>query len=184
MFIEVVQAATKAVESENAANGVLGSLGLNWKIFIAQLINFAVVIFVVRQFIYRPLLEAMHKRTKKIEQGIANAQEYEQKLKKWDSQQQLAREKIKTEMKKMYQTAENEALQTKAELFIAAKTEAQKILTRAKEELQEEKEKTLRETKNQAAELVAEAVAKIIKEKITTTKDEALISEKLKKIKV
>lgn len=185
MLISVVYAATEAThEAEAASGGVLQTLGINWKIFIAQIINFSVVVFIMYRYVYKNLLATMQKRTAKIEKGLADAQLYDEKVKKWDGQQQMARSKVKAEIIEMYKKAEGEVKLKKDELIVAAKDEAQKVLAQAKVELQEEKERALKETKTQAADIVAQAVSKILQEKIEGKKDEQLIKDHLAKIKI
>ena len=46
---------------------LFSKLGIDWKLLIAQIINFLVLLFVLYKFAYRPILSMLEKRTKKIE---------------------------------------------------------------------------------------------------------------------
>ena len=45
IIIPIAHAAEEVAHSE-AQTGVLGTFGVNWKFFVAQLINFSIVIFI------------------------------------------------------------------------------------------------------------------------------------------
>lgn len=61
-------------------DSLLGQLGIDGKLLIAQGINFLIVLVVLRAFIYRPLLAMMKLRREKIERGLIFAEEAERKL--------------------------------------------------------------------------------------------------------
>ena len=66
------------VEEQNESEaGILGNLGLDPGLFIAQLVNFLVVLLVLWRFAYRPLLKLLSERTEKIEGGLKMAKEME-----------------------------------------------------------------------------------------------------------
>src|SRR5262245_33785531 len=68
----VTTTAAHAEDSHEAA-GPLGALGVEWNLFAAQLLNFAIVFYVMHRFVYKPLLKLLDERTAKIEQGLADA---------------------------------------------------------------------------------------------------------------
>ena len=48
---------------------LLGNLGINGKLFMAQLINFAILFFILRKFAYQPILKVLDERKDKIDKG-------------------------------------------------------------------------------------------------------------------
>ena len=78
MTPEASQLAQAAVEAaphvEAAKESVLGALGVNWKLFIAQLLNFSVVLFVMWKWVYTPLLRIIDARTARIDKGLKDAE--------------------------------------------------------------------------------------------------------------
>ena len=53
---------------------------IDWKLLIAQLINFAIVLFVLWKFAIKPLSKTMDKRTNDIEKSIDDAKKIEENL--------------------------------------------------------------------------------------------------------
>lgn len=182
MFTEIAHAATEAVAAE-ASTGVLGTLGINWKIFIAQLVNFSIVVLVLRQFVYKPLLKAMDKRTKTITLGLEDAKKYETALQELEITKRAAHQKLQTEVAQILKRAEDQAASTKQSLLLEAKQASDRLLAQAQENITQEKVKMIKEIKVEVAALVAQSLEKIIKEKIDPKKDDELIKNSLDKLK-
>src|SRR3989339_882759 len=62
----------------------LSQFGISWKLLLSQLINFALILIVLRIFIYKPLLNVLKERREKIEKGLMKAEECDVRLKEVD----------------------------------------------------------------------------------------------------
>ena len=51
-------------------NELFEQLGINWKLFLSQLVNFFILLFVLRAFVYKPFLAIIKERSKKIKEGL------------------------------------------------------------------------------------------------------------------
>ena len=60
----------EAVQTTAESAGVLGKLGVDWRLLIAQFVNFSGVALAVWRWVYRPLLKTMDERAAKIERGL------------------------------------------------------------------------------------------------------------------
>ena len=52
---------------------MLTKLGIDWRLFIAQLVNFLILFAVLRIFAWKPLVTALEDRRKRVKKGIDNA---------------------------------------------------------------------------------------------------------------
>ena len=52
--------------------GLLGKLGIDWKLFLSQAFNFFVLLGVLTFFVYKPLMTVIKERNKKIKTGLEN----------------------------------------------------------------------------------------------------------------
>ena len=59
---------------------LLHKLGIDWRLLIAQLINFSVLLFVLYKFLYHPILNILEKRRKQIEENDIRTKSLEEKL--------------------------------------------------------------------------------------------------------
>ena len=60
--------------------GILGQLGVNWRLLLTQGVNFFVLLVVLNIFVFKPLTKIIEERRKRIEFGLKGAEEAEKKL--------------------------------------------------------------------------------------------------------
>lgn len=159
---------------------LLSKLGIDYKLLVAQIINFLVLLFVLWKFAYGPILAMLEKRQKKIEKGLADAEIAGKKLEESERKQKEILRKARTEAKEIVEKSYIQAEKSKSEIAIEAKAQAEKIIAGAKAEIEQEKQKTIAEIKSEIGGLVALATEKIIGEKMDEKKDKELIESTIK----
>ncbi|MHB8871288.1 MAG: F0F1 ATP synthase subunit B [Candidatus Doudnabacteria bacterium] len=172
--------AAEANVSDVANDSVTALLGLDWKLFIAQLINFAIVLIVLWRWVFKPLGAKLEQRTAKIEKSIKESQEIQDQLKQVEQYRKAEMEKIRGEANEIVAKAQKTAEMNKEQIIAEAKKGAEKVLEQSKKELASEKEKLLAEVREEAATLVVAATEKILREKLDSKRDVELIKESLK----
>src|SRR5687767_15800392 len=73
-------AAASTGESGNVVQEISRTFGFNTAHFIAQLISFCIVAFLLHRFAYKPILTVLEERRQKIAEGLANAEKIKQEL--------------------------------------------------------------------------------------------------------
>lgn len=82
---------------------------LNWSTFILEIINFLILIWILKRFFYKPLLDVIARRRAGIEKKLEDAQslhdeakalqkQYESRLTDWDQERQAARKTLDEEI--------------------------------------------------------------------------------------
>lgn len=156
------------------------ALGLNWKILFAQLVNFAILIWVLHKFGYVPLIKFLEDRKKKIEKGIKNAELSKETLAQAGEKEKEIILKAKKEAQKIISSGEEIAKKNKEEIIKKAEEDAARIAQLAAEKNEQEKHKIIAEAKSEIANLVVLATEKIIHEKMDSEKDKELINQIIK----
>lgn len=162
---------------------LFSALGLNIKILLAQLVNFAVLVFVLWKFGYKPILKFLDERKNKIEQGILDAQKAEERLKEIAVREKKIFKKAKKETLAILEEANQTGERNKEKMITRAKEEIGQIINEEKAKIQAEKAETLRDIKREVSGLVIEAVEKIMEEKVDEKKDCELIKKIVKNLK-
>lgn len=173
---------TAYAADSSSASGPVQMFGLDWKLFIAQLVNFSIVLFVLWKWVFGPLGQKLSERTEKIEKSLAQARDIEQQHREAQEQKIAELEKTRKEAAEIIARAEKLAQQSKAEILAEARESAEKIAAQNKVQLEDQKAKMLREIKEEAANLVVMATEKILREKLDPKKDEKIIKEALKNL--
>src|SRR3989344_2524115 len=87
-FISIAQAAEEI--AQKAANSPVGVLGLEAKLFIGQLVNFAILLFVFWKWILPNIVKGLQSRKERIEKSLLDAEKVEkEKLEfaKWKNEE-------------------------------------------------------------------------------------------------
>ena len=82
---------------------------LNWSTFVLEIINFLVLIWILKRFLYKPVLGVIARRRAEIEKTMTDAealqanaekmkQQFEGRLAKWDQERQQARDALAREI--------------------------------------------------------------------------------------
>lgn len=141
---------------------MLTKLGIDWKLFIAQLFNFMILFIVLRIFAWKPLLLALEERRAKIKKGITDADKAAKKLLETEKEKDEVLAKARNEAMKIVELAEQKASGFKDEKLRMAREEIDHQLKEAKEIIKNEKAATYDALKGDVARLVSDATGKIV----------------------
>lgn len=158
----------------------IATLGLNWKIFIAQLINFAVILFVLWRWVFTPVAKKLQERTDRIEKSMrdaASTEKEKQDFEHWKNEQMI---NTRHEASVIISKAQADAVKAKDEIISQTKEEQQRLIDQAKKQIEQEKILQLQAAKSELADLVVGATEKIIRQKLDGKRDEELIKDMLK----
>ena len=157
---------------------------IDWKILVGQIINFAILFFVLKTFVYHPFLNLLKSRREKIEEGINKSIEADNRLGKIDELKSAIEKKGEEEKKKILSQAEAEAKKRVEESTKKAEEERSVLLVKARKEAEDLKEKEKEETKKQTIDNAFALAEKLLKEEIDEKKGKQITEEFLKKLKV
>lgn len=141
---------------------LLSKLGIDWKLLIAQIINFGILILVLGKFVYRPLLNMLNERQQKIEKGLEEAKKGEALLKQIEAIEKERKEATSREVAVMINKAMEEAERVKQDIMKEAQAQAEDLLKRAKLQTEEMKANIVKEVKSEVSELILFAMAKVL----------------------
>ena len=119
---------------------ILSKLGIDWKLFVAQLVNFTLLMLVLHRFVYRPILAALQKRTATIEKSIQDAQKVGERLLETEEMQAAILGKAKQEAQNLVAEAEKRAEAKRQALLEKTKAEVASVIADAKRQIASEKE--------------------------------------------
>jgi F-type H+-transporting ATPase subunit b len=162
----------------------LGNIGFDWRIAIANFINFVIVYFLLNKFVFKPLTKTLDARRAKIESGLQHADDAIK-----------IRDKATAERNQILRNARQEAgeilanAREKEQKVISGSTdkataEAQKIIVEAKQKAVDEHDTMTRNFKSEAASLVVAAAEKLLQDDIVSDQKQAVARKYLSQVKV
>jgi F-type H+-transporting ATPase subunit b len=136
--------------------------GISWKLLLSQLINFALILIVLRVFVYKPLLKVLDERKEKIKNGMMKAEECDIRLKEVDT---MAKNKLKEADEKcialISQTDEiKKRLET--EVLLKVKQKEEELIKKAEGLAENQKKEMYEKLKKEATGIIRFAIAKAI----------------------
>ena len=120
---------------------ILKDFGVNPVLLVAQIVNFLIILFLLKKFMYKPVLDMLKKREDQIRNGLKNAEEGEKKLTDALEKERQILHKAQEKAKKILADSKLESQELRDETILAAKKEAEKIITQAKETIEQEEKK-------------------------------------------
>ena len=160
--------------------GIVGMFGLNWKLFLAQLVNFGIVLFVLWKWVFKPVTKGLSDRTEKIEGSLKEAERIAKDRETFESWKQGEMGTVRTEASAIITEAKQTAESLRAAALKATSDEQTRLVEQAREKLAQEKTAMIESAKSELADIVVQATSTILKAKIDPAKDKALIDEALK----
>jgi len=159
--------------------GGFASLGINPSLLFVFVINFIILYFLLRIFLYKPVLKMLDERARRTKEGMelaeATKKEYEQA--KADVQKQI--EKGRLEAQAVITQAMQVGERLKEESRQEATKQAQVIIDRARTELEAERDKIVDNLRREFVNISISAAEKVIKETLDKEKHRKLIEETL-----
>jgi len=137
---------------------LLHSLGIEWHILIAQIINFAILLGVLVKFVYRPVLKVIDER----KEGVAKALDREEKAVAKLAAAENDREKIlaqaRVEASALIEEAKRDGEEVKQRLLASAKEEIAREKSAVEKKNREDRARLLTEVKGEIGSLVVSTI--------------------------
>ena len=163
---------------------LLTNLGIDYRLIIAQLVNFAILLAVLYRFLYKPVLKLLHDRSTKIESGLKNAEAVEVKLKEAAALFETKTREARAEASKLFDAAKKDVDLLRADLIVKAQKESDQIIEAGRARLAVEKEKMMHEAEHELSDLVEQATSHVLGQVMTPEMDKRLIDEAVQKVRI
>lgn len=156
---------------------IITTFHIDWHLMLAQLINFAIVAFVLWRFAVKPLLKVMTARSKEIQQSLEQAKQIEQELKGMDDKKAEAEVEAKRRAQIIVDEAMQEAGKRRQEILEQVRVEAAEAVTSARRQMEAEREVAVGDLRREAARLVTLAVTRVFGKLKVSDIDKELVNE-------
>ncbi len=152
-------------------------------LFFWQTLLFLALLFLLRKFAWKPILNAVNERESSIEEALQSAEKAKLAMAELKASNEELLNKARLERDEMLKEARNVKENIIAEAKAKSHEEAEKIIISAKESILLEKKAAITELKNQVAILSIEIAEKILKDELSSVdKQNMLIDNVVKDI--
>ncbi len=161
----------------------LHTFGFNVQLFLAQVVNFLILAYIFKRFLYKPLLSVIKKRKDEIELGLKNAEDAKVALEKAESEQEKIISKANIEAKKIITETKESAEALRAEILAKSRLEAEKIVKNASAQAELELARVEREGEKIAVALAASLLEKTLSSTLDAPTREKIVKKSISEIK-
>lgn len=158
----------------------LGSLGIDGKSLIIQLITFVLAFLVLKKWAFGPIVKVMDRRRETIDQGVKLGEQMKQEQTEMEQKVAEALRDARAQADEVLASAQVQAREAIAEAEEAASKKADGIIASAQDRIKQEEARARKELEAEVVGLISDATEVIIEEKVDTKKDAALIDKALK----
>lgn len=137
---------------------LLHSLGIEWHILVAQIINFAILLAILGKFVYKPVMKLLDERREGVLGTLEKEEKATAKLASADTEKEKILTQARVESTVILETAKKDGEDAKKKLLASAKEEIAKMHTDAEKKLREEKARLLLEVKGEMGSLIVSTI--------------------------
>jgi len=166
----------------NQIREVLTSFGVSWPSFLASVLNFSILLWILQRFAYKPLLEMLDERRRRIAESMKQAEQIREELAKTQAAREEILSRANESAQKMIDEARLAAEKFRDQKLNEALQSAQETLRKAQEAGRQEREKMLVDLRREMVSLVVATTARVTGKILTTEDQKRLAQETLKEL--
>lgn len=164
---------------------IINNFGLDPLLLGAQIVNFLIIFYVLKRFLYKPVLGILKKREDTIKDGLKQADEGRKLLEDAQEKEKEILKKSQIQAQQMLDEARTQATEISVQIEDRAKKHADEIITAASEKIDQDLKDAEKRLTEYVSRLALEFLEKSASELFDAKSQEQIIktaTEKFKKI--
>ncbi|MCB9136402.1 MAG: F0F1 ATP synthase subunit B [Anaerolineales bacterium] len=153
------------------------ALGINGGYFLVQLVNFLILLWVLKAWVYGPILNLLDKRRETIAQGLEDARVAAEARANAEKEAAKVIADAQAKASQLVKEASERAENATRDIRTAAEADAAKIRENAAAEAQQERTRILGDLRGQVAALAIAATQKLLNESLDEKRQHSLLEE-------
>ena len=143
---------------------LFAAFGIEWKLLLAQGVNFLILIVGLSYLLYKPVLKLLKDRQEFLAKGVKEAEAAIESRKSIDGERSTIIKKAQGEAEGIVSRAESEGKDKRAEIVDSAKVRSETMINDARLQAEELGRQALQKSKEEIARAAILAAEKILKE--------------------
>lgn len=162
---------------------ILSKFGFDIKIFSGQIINFLILVFIFKKFLYKPILQVLKDRESRIRKSLDDAEKTKIILDKTIQEKDEILKKTRLEAEDILENTKRIAEKVKEEIILGSKAESDKIILQAKEQASLEMGKMEKQIKTMSLDLSQKILLNIIPSIFESHDKDRILKKAMEKMK-
>lgn len=162
---------------------ILSEFGINPVLLGAQIVNFLIILFLVKRFALKPIMQVLKQREETIKEGLKSAEEARIRLEQATEKEKAILKKAHAEAKILLEDTQKQSQEILASAEKQARKQTEKILLEAREQIASETREAEKRLAEHASTLAIQFLQKAVAELLTEREQEIALKRALQKIK-
>lgn len=162
---------------------LIKDFGIEPVLFVAQVINFLIILFVLKKFLYKPILDVIRNREHTIKKGLEDAQAAAVLLEKSAAKEKETLRNAQIQAKKLLEEARAQAKKLLAETQSATKKEFEQMLLAAHAQIESDRKATEKRLIGYVSELAISFLQKSLSDLFSQKEQEQVLKHALSKLR-
>lgn len=157
-------------------------MSIQWYQLLFQIINFGILILVLKKFLYQPIITIINQRNKKIEDSIKAAEANLKEKAKIEAIKKQAVIEAEKEAVLIVEAARKESDKTSKQILLAARVEAEAEVDKKLKLLTEKLAEQENQITGRITDLVIKATQSVLSNSLSANQQKAIIDSEIKKL--
>jgi|SRR3989344_4168571 len=162
---------------------IIENFGINPLLLIAQIVNFLIIFFILKKFLFKPVLEILKKREKTIKEGLRDAEEGQKTLEEAKEKEKSILKNAQISAEKIIEDGRLQGLEISKEAQDKARKETEDILRNARLQIEQEYKEAEKKLALKVSQTAVEFLEKSLGSLFGDKKQKELMQIAIKKIK-
>ena len=161
---------------------LLSKLGIDWKLLIAQVVNFTILLSVLTYFVYKPLLHLLDARREKIRVAMEDVERISKQKQEMENIRLEKLKKVDEEAGRALERMKKQAEEMKSAVLAAAEKEAAELLRKGRQQVASERARVLAEAQGHIARLTITLAERLLEREFSAADQDRLLAALEKQI--
>nr|MBI5455578.1 F0F1 ATP synthase subunit B [Candidatus Levybacteria bacterium] len=162
---------------------ILKNFGFDPVMLVAQIINFLIIFYLLKRFLYKPVFEMLKKRQDTISNSLKQAEEIKITLEKTIEEEKKILLKAQNEGKNIIDEARLQAIEIAKEIEENAKKQTEKMIVEARQQIEYESKEVESQISEKVSILASEMLTKSLEGIFSAKEQKQILNKSFKQIK-
>lgn len=162
---------------------IFKTFGLDPIIIVAQIVNFLVILYILKRFLYKPLFKMFKTREALIKESIEKADLAKKELEKAQKEEKEVIKKAQATAQQIIKDAKEQSTQMLKDAQDSAKKQTQQTIAEAKEQIERETKLAEKQLDQHVSKLAVELLEKSLSNVFTEKEQSEIVAKAVKNFK-
>lgn len=149
-------------------------------LFVWTIVTFLVLLAVLKRFVWKPMVDALDRRSERIRKALEEAEASRQRLEQVNQESEAILAKARGQAQEVLASGKAAAERMRDQLVAEAKERSAAMVHAAEQQIASEKNKAIGELKSEVAALTLQVASRLLQRTVTLEDHSRLIEEALK----